>query len=56
MRTRFSEAQIAQLLHVAWWNWPIDRIKQFEALLCSADIDAFILAALADPDASASHS
>ncbi|AHY60409.1 CatB-related O-acetyltransferase [Stenotrophomonas rhizophila] len=56
VRTRFSEAQIAQLLHVAWWNWPIDRIKQFEALLCSADIDAFILAALADPDASASHS
>jgi len=56
VRTRFSETQIAQLLHVAWWNWPIDRIKQFEALLCSADIDAFILAALADPDASASHS
>jgi acetyltransferase-like isoleucine patch superfamily enzyme len=56
VRTRFSDTQIAQLLHVAWWNWPIDRIKQFEALLCSADIDAFILAALADPDASASHS
>lgn len=56
VRTRFSEAQIAQLLHVAWWNWPIGRIKQFEALLCSANIDAFILAALADPDASASHS
>lgn len=55
MRSRFSDAQIAQLLHIAWWNWPIDRIKQFEALLCSSDIDAFIVAALADPDASASH-
>ncbi|MBN4957909.1 CatB-related O-acetyltransferase [Stenotrophomonas sepilia] len=54
VRTRFSELQIERLLQIAWWNWPVERIKQFESLLCSPNIDAFITAALADPDAAAS--
>lgn len=54
VRMRFSETQIHQLLRISWWNWPVDRIKRYEALLCSPNIDAFIAAALADPDVSAS--
>ena len=56
VRMRFSETQIHQLLRISWWNWPVDRIKRYEALLCSPDIDAFIAAALADQDVSASLS
>lgn len=56
VRMRFSETQIHQLLRISWWNWPVDRIKRYEALLCSPNIDAFIAAALADPDVSASLS
>lgn len=54
VRLRFSERQIEQLLQIAWWNWPIDKIQRFESLLCDSDIDAFIAAALAEPDACAS--
>lgn len=45
VRQRFSEEQIAGLLDICWWNWPVVRIKQHESLLCSGDIDAFIAAA-----------
>ena len=45
VRQRFSEGQIASLLDIGWWNWPVARIKQHESLLCSGDIDAFIAAA-----------
>lgn len=54
VRLRFSERQIEQLLQIAWWNWPIEKIQRFESLLCDSDIDAFIAAALAEPDACAS--
>lgn len=56
IRQRFGEDQIQQLLRICWWNWPVERIKRYEALLCSPDIDAFIAAALADPDVSTSLS
>ncbi|PCE66315.1 CatB-related O-acetyltransferase [Sediminicola luteus] len=28
LKKRFSEAKIAQLLHTAWWDWPLDKITQ----------------------------
>ncbi|HTM81127.1 DapH/DapD/GlmU-related protein [Asticcacaulis sp.] len=32
----------AQLLRIAWWNWPIARIKAHMPLILSPDISAFI--------------
>jgi chloramphenicol O-acetyltransferase type B len=38
LKKRFSDEQIAQLLEMAWWDWPIDKISQAMPLLCSSDI------------------
>ncbi len=38
LKKRFSEQQIAQLLEMAWWDWPTDRLAEAMPLLCSADI------------------
>jgi acetyltransferase-like isoleucine patch superfamily enzyme len=42
IRHRFSADTIAALQRIAWWEWPIERVKEAWPLLCSADIDAFI--------------
>ncbi len=41
---RFSDEQIAALLRIAWWDWPVDTIKARVAELCNPDVDAFIAA------------
>jgi acetyltransferase-like isoleucine patch superfamily enzyme len=41
---RFTDEQIAALLRIAWWDWPIETIKERVAELCSPDVDAFIAA------------
>ncbi|WP_230533835.1 type B chloramphenicol O-acetyltransferase [Microvirga roseola] len=38
VRRRFSDEEIAMLLEMAWWDWPIDRIRDAVGLLCSSDI------------------
>lgn len=38
IKKRFSDEEIAMLLEMAWWDWPIDRIEGGMALLCSSDI------------------
>lgn len=38
IRKRFSEAEIEMLLEMAWWDWPLERIKEAMPLLCSSDI------------------
>jgi chloramphenicol O-acetyltransferase type B len=40
IRKRFSDEQIAMLLEMAWWDWPIEEIKEAMPLLCSSDIAA----------------
>lgn len=42
VKCRFDDRQIAELLNIAWWDWPLDRIRAAVGLLCSGDIDAFI--------------
>jgi acetyltransferase-like isoleucine patch superfamily enzyme len=42
IRTRFSEAQIAALLRIAWWQWPDDVIEERVPALCNPDVDGFI--------------
>jgi chloramphenicol O-acetyltransferase type B len=44
---RFGDEQVAALLRIAWWDWPIETVKERVALLSSPNIDEFI--ALYDP-------
>ena len=44
VKYRFSEGQIAALLEIRWWDWPIEKIRQAWPLLLNDDIDAFICA------------
>lgn len=44
LRRRFSDEQIAGLLEVAWWTWPLERIRAQVDLMCAADVDAFLAA------------
>ncbi len=42
IRYRFDEKTIAALLKIAWWNWPIEKIKKNIPLLCSSDMQKFL--------------
>jgi hypothetical protein len=41
---RFDDEQVAALLRIAWWDWPLETIKARASELCSPDVDAFIAA------------
>lgn len=38
IRKRFDDDSIALLLELAWWDWPLERLKIAMPFLCSADI------------------
>ena len=40
IRKRFSEADIAKLLEMQWWTWPLEQLKTALPLLCSGDVGA----------------
>lgn len=40
LRKRFSEEQIAMLLEMAWWDWPLEQLAEAMPLLCDGDIAA----------------
>jgi virginiamycin A acetyltransferase len=40
IRRRFAEADIARLIRIAWWDWPIEAILAAEAAICGGDVDA----------------
>ncbi|MEQ8665480.1 MAG: CatB-related O-acetyltransferase [Rhodospirillales bacterium] len=40
-KRRFSDEQIAALEDIAWWDWPVDRIRTAEADFYG-DVDTFI--------------
>ena len=42
IRKRFSDEIIIQLLKIAWWNWPIEKIKAEIEFLCNNNIEKFI--------------
>lgn len=42
VRRRFSDAQIAELLAIAWWNWSDSEVESAVPHLCSAEIETFI--------------
>jgi acetyltransferase-like isoleucine patch superfamily enzyme len=56
VRSRFSARQIESLMHIRWWDWPLERIVQELPLLLSGEVDRFIqtqLAATTSPTVSA---
>jgi acetyltransferase-like isoleucine patch superfamily enzyme len=42
VRYRFTPEQIAGLLAIRWWDWPVIKMQLSLKDLCSGDIDAFI--------------
>ena len=40
VRLRFSEAEVARLLALAWWDWPLERIRAALPALMAADVGA----------------
>lgn len=42
VKCRFDQATIADLQEIAWWNWPVSKIKDAWPLLLSSDIKLFI--------------
>jgi acetyltransferase-like isoleucine patch superfamily enzyme len=42
IRQRFSDDNIAELLRIQWWNWPLDTIRRASVLFAQEDIRKFI--------------
>jgi acetyltransferase-like isoleucine patch superfamily enzyme len=51
VKYRFDEATIADLLAIAWWDWPAERVRANLDLLMSGDMPAFIARNRAAPEA-----
>ena len=43
IRQRFSDAEVAQLLEIRWWDWKIDKISRHVNLIMNSDIQALRL-------------
>ncbi|HXZ83047.1 MAG TPA: CatB-related O-acetyltransferase [Acidimicrobiales bacterium] len=48
VRRRFSDEIIEALLAIEWWNWPIERVRDFVPLFCSPDVEEFLKKASGD--------
>ncbi|MEL7466314.1 MAG: CatB-related O-acetyltransferase [Pseudomonadota bacterium] len=42
IRSRFSEAEVAALLRIRWWDWPDEKVRAEAPALMARDIGAFI--------------
>ena len=42
VKFRFDEATVAALEEMAWWDWPLDQIKEAWSLMLTDDIQTFI--------------
>ncbi len=40
--SRFTKIQTVKLMSIAWWNWPIEKVKEAIPLLCDRNIEKFI--------------
>lgn len=49
VRSRCGESQARDLLEIAWWNWPDDKVKRELHAIMSLDVDAFIARYLPSP-------
>lgn len=46
VKMRFDDKTIERLLHMAWWDWDIEKINKNLTLICSLDIDRLEAAGL----------
>lgn len=42
VKKRFDDIIISQLVEIAWWNWPIDKITSEVNILCSNEVLEFV--------------
>jgi len=42
VKQRFTVSQIEALERIAWWDWPIEKIREAMPLIMSPSIDDFI--------------
>lgn len=42
IKLRFAEDTVSELLRIAWWNWPLEKIETVFPLLLSGDIQRFL--------------
>lgn len=40
IRKRFADADIERLLEMAWWDWPVEAIRDAMPLLCTGQVSA----------------
>lgn len=40
VKMRFDDATIKRLLHIAWWNWEIEKINRNLSIICNLDVNA----------------
>jgi virginiamycin A acetyltransferase len=40
IKQRFSDAEVAQLLEIRWWDWEIDKISRHVSIIMQSDIQA----------------
>ncbi len=40
IRERFSQEIVLELEEIAWWDWPIEKISKYLAVIVSADVEA----------------
>ena len=40
IRKRFSDEEIGRLLELAWWDWPLEKIREALPFLCAGDVGA----------------
>jgi len=43
IKKRFGEETVQKLQQTQWWNWPIDKIRQFLPCIMNGEIDKLIL-------------
>jgi acetyltransferase-like isoleucine patch superfamily enzyme len=49
IRARFTPEIVSALLEIAWWHWPIEKIRDYVPLLCAPNLEAFVAAARSQP-------
>jgi acetyltransferase-like isoleucine patch superfamily enzyme len=42
VKQRFTDEQIAGLLEIKWWDWPVDKIRENIPVLCSGNVERFL--------------
>jgi len=42
IKRRFSECQVAELLAIRWWDWPVEKVQANANLIWSDDLTRFI--------------